>query len=95
MNSSPRFNSVYKSHAKSDVSSSIRQIEKYRGLITKRIIADTIGRMRVFNMSSKIKTKQLNSSAFHLNGLRLGRLHTFVIVDDDRLYQMGGFSDSD
>jgi len=71
---------------------SIRQIERYRQLITNRIIKDTIGRMRVFDMASKIKPKRLKPSEFHLNGLRVA---DSVIVDDDRLYRMGGFSDSE
>lgn len=78
-----------------DISISIQRIEKYRELITKRIIRGTISRMRVFDMASKIKPRRLKPSEFHLNGLRLGRLQKFVIVDDDRLYQMGGFSDSE
>ena len=71
---------------------SIRQIERYRQLITNRIIKDTIGRMRVFDMASKINPKRLKPSEFHLNGLRVANC---VIVDDDRLYRMGGFSDSE
>jgi hypothetical protein len=78
---------------KKDVSKvSIRQIERYRQLITNRIIKDTISRMRVFDMASKIKPKRLKPSEFHLNGLRVANS---VIVDDDRLYRMGGFSDSE
>lgn len=68
---------------------SIQRIEKYRDLITKRIIKDTLSQMRVFTMSSKIKPKRL-------------KLVEYVVLrelcpkgEEERLYRMGGFSDSE
>ncbi len=64
------------------IAKSIKKIEAYRQKITERIIKDTIHRMYVFNMASKIKVGKL-------------KISEFAIVDDDRLYSFGGYSDSD
>lgn len=61
---------------------SIEKIEKYRQVITNRLIKGTIGRMRVFNMTQRIKVGKL-------------KIAEFAIVDDCRLYSFGGYSDSD
>lgn len=61
---------------------SIQKIEKYRQVITKRLISGTISRMRVFNMAQRIKVGKL-------------KIAEFAIIDDGRLYSFGGYSDSD
>jgi hypothetical protein len=64
------------------ISKSIQKIERYRQTITERVIKDTIHRMRVFSMSSRVKVGKL-------------KITEYAIVDDDRLYCFGGYSDSD
>jgi hypothetical protein len=64
------------------IAKSIRKIERYRQAITDRVIKDTIGRMRVFTMAYRVKVGKL-------------KIKEFAIVDDNRLYSFGGYSDSD
>jgi hypothetical protein len=62
--------------------STISKLEKHRSIITKRIISGTITRMRKFDMYGKVKPKKL-------------KIVEFAIVDDNKLYRFGGFTDSE
>jgi len=61
---------------------SIKKIEAYRQKITSRVIKNTIHRMRVFNMVHQVKVGKL-------------KIVEYAIVDDNRLFRFGGYSDSD
>ena len=77
---------------------SIKQIEKYRELITRRVIRGTITRMRNFNMTDKVKPKRLWTKGLKvLTPIKTfsPKSPRFVVVDDGRLFRMGGYSDSE